>query len=331
MRIGWLLGALALLLPTTARAEAPSPPANEAKATDIPLPDAAQAELKANLKADDPGVRAAANLQKAFQAWQKEPGTDKLAIEANSREAATIAAAMKAAPRRGPKRTKALKQLNALVQKTKADLEIAPPEVQTSVRSTVTKASALVDEVSAEGASAPKSSPGDVTFTDGSNLRYGPTVSLLRFQTSRRKDEPGRLRDYTPALDLLPAQVGFQFIYRPSATPWQLRLPKHKTYQLLSAGGILLAHVDTNRAALGSLSLAATLGLFDDSIGLGVGFDLYRGIPVRGADGQAGSATAYTGLLAAALAREGELTPENAFVVVTLNLAWLTKTVAGEL
>ena len=63
------------------------------------------------------------------------------------------------------------------------------------------------------------------------------------------------------------------------------------------------------------------LGLFEDTLGLGFGFDLYRGIPVQGPDGESGGSTVPTGLLAWAFAREGEITPENAFVVLTINLA----------
>lgn len=293
----------------------PAQPADPAKVPDAPA-------IAQDLHDQDPGVRATANLRQVYT---------ELEDTSSQLKAADIAAELKAAPKPGPRRAKALKNLSTLTKKTTAVVAAAPPGVKRALTPAAKKAA---KETEAAVTPAPPPAPatgGDITFQNGSNLRYGPTVSLLRYQTSRRSDEPGRLRDYTPALALLPAQFGFQFVYRPAETPWRLPLPSHKWYQLLSAGGMLLAHVDTGDASRGSLSLAATLGLFEDSIGLGVGFDLYRGIPVRGADGKAGSSTVYTGLLAPAFAREGELTPENAFVVITLNLAWLTKTVAGEL
>lgn len=159
----------------------------------------------------------------------------------------------------------------------------------------------------------------DIELRSGT-LSYGLTLSLLRFRSSRAQDEPGRFRNYEPEFEFIPGEVGFQFVFKPSSRPWRLRTLDRKPFQLLSAGGLLLAGVDSQQPNRGNLSLAATLSAFDDTIGLGIGVDLYRGIPVQGADGVAGSETAYTGLLAWTAVREGELTPENFFFVVTLGL-----------
>jgi hypothetical protein len=170
----------------------------------------------------------------------------------------------------------------------------------------------------------------EIEFARGETLRYGLSLSLLRFTTSRRPDEPARLRNYTPALELLPAEFGFQFSYRPAASPWRLKKKGDDRFQLLSAGGILLARVDNINFARGGIAIAAVLGLFEETIGVGVGVDLYRGIAVQGADGTAGGGTAYTGILGWAFARQGEVTAENVFVVITLNLSQLAGNLQGQ-
>ena len=98
----------------------------------------------------------------------------------------------------------------------------------------------------------------------------------------------------------------------------------------MSWGGGLLAQIDNQRFERGGLSVAATLGFFEDTVGFGMGFDLYRGIPVASPVGDEKGGTAYTGVLAWGLARDGEVTPENVFAVVTLNLAQLAGRVTGE-
>jgi hypothetical protein len=169
----------------------------------------------------------------------------------------------------------------------------------------------------------------NVTFSNGDHVSYGLSLSLLRFSTSRRIDEPSRQRNYTPALELIPAEFGFQFLYQPEASPWRQRRVGGGQFQMIGVGGVFLARVDNERFERGGLALAGMFSFFDDSIGVGAGFDLYRGIPVEGPDGEVGGATAYTGLLAWGLAKEGELTPENVFVVLSVNLATLAGRVTG--
>ena len=76
--------------------------------------------------------------------------------------------------------------------------------------------------------------------------------------------------------------------------------------------------------------MAATLGFFENAISIGVGVDLYRGIPVLGANGSAGAGTAHTGVLSWAFSPEGEVTPENVFVLLSLSLTRIIGSVSGQ-
>ena len=158
------------------------------------------------------------------------------------------------------------------------------------------------------------------------SLRWGAGLSLLRLSFSRREDEPGRMRNYVPRLERIAPEIGFQFAYSPPGKPWRLRGRegvRSANFQFMSVGGAVLVRLSEQDVSRGGISLAAVLGFFEDRISLGMGFDIYRGIAVADADGARGSSTVYTGLAAWGLAREGELTPENVFVVLSLNLAAL--------
>lgn len=171
----------------------------------------------------------------------------------------------------------------------------------------------------------------EVTLANGARLSWGLAGSLLRFQTQRSESLPGRVRNFRPRLEFVPGEVGFQFLSEPATTPWRLQLENGQTLQLMSWGGLLLASLGEDKALeRGSLSLAATLAFFKNVIGFGAGFDLYRGIPVLGANGTPGGDTAFTGVLAWALAQEGEVTAENAFFVVTVNLSSLAELLTGK-
>lgn len=156
-------------------------------------------------------------------------------------------------------------------------------------------------------------------------LEYGVIASLLLFRTTRSSNESGRLRNYEPSLKLVPGQIGFQFTWNPHARPWRQERKLENGdpdghVQIMSAGGALLFEVDSDNPRQGSLSLAPTLSFFNNSLSFGLGFDLYRGIPVDGADGADGAHTVYTGALAWAFSPQGEVTPENFFVFIALNL-----------
>lgn len=192
------------------------------------------------------------------------------------------------------------------------------------------KIQAAIDEQKAKAAAPVVPKTQTLTLPTGGELRYGLTLSILEFDVSRSPREPAGFRNYAPRLTLVPAEVGFQFIYRPASQPWRTRA-NGKPFQLMSWGGMILVQASTKDLAQGAIRLGATLSFFDETIGIGLGFDLYRGIPALGPDGTAGGATAYTGLLAWAFAPNGELTPENVFVVLTLGLEPIVRGLTGKL
>lgn len=169
-----------------------------------------------------------------------------------------------------------------------------------------------------------------VTLPDGSDFNYGLTVSLFRLSVARLDDEAARMRNYSPKFEALPAEFGFQFTYRPNGSPWRLRTSSKNDFQLMSVGGILLARVNNDNFSQGEVGVAATWQFLEDSVGIGLGFDLYRGVAVQGPDGQRGEGTAYTGLFSWALARDGEITPENVFVLLTVNVAGLAGKISSK-
>lgn len=171
----------------------------------------------------------------------------------------------------------------------------------------------------------------ELEFRRGGRLRYGVSLSLLQFRTARPDNEPGRLRNYTPKLDVLPPEIGVQFTHEPAGAGWRLEKNDGSQFQLMSWGGILLFRVSDEALAQGAISMAVTLNFFNNFVGLGLGFDLYRGIPIAGSDGAAGKGTAHTGVLSWAFARQGEVTPENVFVVFTVGVDPIVRALTGEL
>jgi hypothetical protein len=163
-------------------------------------------------------------------------------------------------------------------------------------------------------------------LTNQGRIRWGAGLSLLRLSFSRQDDEPGRIRNFTPKLERIAPEIGFQFAYSPPGSPWRLRGQngiRSTNFQMMSIGGALLVRLSDQDVSRGGISLAAILGFFEDRVSLGIGFDVYRGIAIADAEHSRGGATAYTGLASWAFAREGELTPENVFIVVSVNLAML--------
>jgi hypothetical protein len=161
-------------------------------------------------------------------------------------------------------------------------------------------------------------------LANGGKLSYGVSLSLLRLSFSRQEDEPARIRNYTPRLERIAPEVGFQFAYAPASDPFRLKTRTANGdgyFQLMSFGGAFLVRLSDQNVSRGGVSVAAIVGFFDDRVSVGMGFDIYRGIPVANVDGMAGAGTAYTGLASWAFAREGELTPENVFLVFSINLA----------
>lgn len=161
-------------------------------------------------------------------------------------------------------------------------------------------------------------------------LEWSLVASLLEFRVVREESEPARNRDYTGKLTVVPPAIGVQFTYQPATAPWRLRKNGKGFLQLISAGGFVLARFDSGNAERGALSLGGTLSFFNNFVGVGLGFDLYRGIAVRGADGVSGSDTVGTGILAWALSPKGQVTPENVFVTLTLGLNPIVDALGGK-
>ncbi len=161
----------------------------------------------------------------------------------------------------------------------------------------------------------------------GDVIRYGLTATMLRFHVLRDPALPGRERSYEPELDVVPGEFGFQVTVAPHYSPLCLRTRDGKPFQVMSIGGMFL--VDPDAGGHSSWSVAGLLSFLNDTIGVGIGFDLYRAIPVRGADGQPGSAVAHTGLLSWATSATGEMTPENLLFLVTLNASSVAKALGG--
>jgi hypothetical protein len=155
-------------------------------------------------------------------------------------------------------------------------------------------------------------------------FKYGPALTLLRLGFSRHEDEPARERNYVPRLEKIAPEIGFQFVYSPAGPPWRWRTKEGRHdghFQFLSVGGAFLIRLSDQDVSRGGVSLAAVAGFFDNAVSLGIGFDIYRGIPVADVNGARGAATAYTGVASWAFSREGEVTPENVFLLFSVNLA----------
>jgi hypothetical protein len=165
---------------------------------------------------------------------------------------------------------------------------------------------------------------GEIALRDGSALRCGVTTTLIKLQATRRASDRARLREYEFGLAKLPLDLGFQFSYRPNLFPWRIKISDSEGFQLISIGGTLAVKMDDQISSQSEITVGVIGSFFDESVSLGIGFDLYRGIPVLGSDGvTSGAGTAPTGLLAWAWSRHGELTPENLSLLLTVNLSKL--------
>lgn len=176
------------------------------------------------------------------------------------------------------------------------------------------------DDAAVAAAKTPKSSGQNVVETDnGGRIRWGFDLAVVRVRSARRADEPSRLRHYEMEVDAVPGAFGFSVFWDPPGQPWRF---KKTDFQLVSVGALLLFEKG-KVAKQSSLSLGVGVGFLERFIILGFLVDLYRGIPVQGADGAAGSSTAETGLFAWAWGRQGEVTPENVSFVINLGLSQL--------
>lgn len=319
-------------------ARVPAPPAAHPENANAPIPAPAGEEA---LQPPAPEVPSAAQL-KAAAAWvvneEREVGNLETTIAVLRGARVRVEDAKQALGAIPEWRVEVQRELSVEPKAAAGEKPFPPTDAQTAQRalSYLKNAENVLTEMvdTEEGVSTAsietKATRSQLEFKRGDRLHYGPTVSLLRFNTSRAPDEPGSERNYEPRLELVPAEFGFQFVYEPWSDPWRLMRADGKPFQLISAGGILLARLDKDKAERGALGLAATLSFFNQVLGLGLGVDLYRGIPTLGANGQLGGDTAYTGLLAWSFARDGELTAENVFFVVTLGLQPIISGLTGQ-
>lgn len=157
-------------------------------------------------------------------------------------------------------------------------------------------------------------------------LAYGPTATLLRFNATRRSTEPGRNRRYEPDLQVVNGELGFQFVWEPNT--WGKKTKSGGHLQIAGVGGAFLFNVVKDKQR--SLSLATQLTFFNNSIGLGLGFDLYRQIRISTSSTDSAEGVAHTGVLAWSFSGEGELTAENVFFVASINLASLVSGLSGD-
>lgn len=144
---------------------------------------------------------------------------------------------------------------------------------------------------------------------------WGLGVNLLRVGVLRRPEEAGYRRNYEPELRWLSPQLTFQVTFQPDTAPWRLA----SGFQSVSLSGIIIAGIDTERAAKSELALGLTVDFLSGIVGVGVALDLYRGVPVRDAAGLPGGDVAPTGLFSAAFLRDGEVSAENVFFLLNLN------------
>lgn len=182
-----------------------------------------------------------------------------------------------------------------------------------------------------ESAVKPQGKPTKGNFEDdnGNRLAWGVQVVLLRLAAVRPASEPARYREFTAGYALIPAEFGFFVALDPSTKYWRLHNDKGEELQLFSPVAMVLVSVDKDKPAHSSLSLGVGIGFLNRALTLGISFDLYRGIGVRGGDGVAGSGTAPTGLISWAISRSGEITPENIAILLSANLSELVTKITG--
>ncbi len=169
---------------------------------------------------------------------------------------------------------------------------------------------------------------GSVDLANGDNIRWGIVLSAVRFRVSRRDDQIARVRDYQPDIDIFSGQFGFQVVWNPSDAPFTLAIANGR-FQLFSVGFQLLGALSTERVEQSELAVTFSIGMLNNVLGIGIGLDLYRGVPALGRNGVVGAETAYTGLLSWAWATEGELTPENLLATIYLNVTGLVEAIGA--
>jgi len=168
---------------------------------------------------------------------------------------------------------------------------------------------------------------GSLTLPSG-RFEWGASVSLLRIGALRDPTLPGSTRRYETDLRTLNTELTFQLFYNPASRPWR-RVDEGtlRSFQVMSPTAFLTLGLNDTNLSQSAISMGVGMGFLDNYLILGIGFDLYRGIPVQGGSGSPGGSTANTGLLSLVTSSEGEFTPENIFFVIHLNLLPLARRV----
>lgn len=170
-------------------------------------------------------------------------------------------------------------------------------------------------------ASGPKTD--EEASTERGDYRWGLTGTLLRLRATRDWPSSALGRTHHLDLEVVPGEFGFQFTYRPHTAWFELHKKDGRPFQLMSIGGMLLTQLNREHTARTSLTIAFTMSFLEDTLVLGVGIDLYRGIPLTGEQ------TAPTGVLGWAWSRRGEFTTENFSLLVGINLAAFASRISG--
>lgn len=157
---------------------------------------------------------------------------------------------------------------------------------------------------------------------------WGLGIPLLRLGVLRRADEPGFRRNYETELQWLKPQLTFQVTLRPRIRPWRtIDVNTHTEFQSISISGLVVAGLNTDDARKSEVALGLSVNFLNGIVGIGIAFDLYRGIPVLSGTGAPGGDIVPTGLFAAAFTRDGEMTMENIFFLFNLNFVAIGQTV----
>ncbi len=163
--------------------------------------------------------------------------------------------------------------------------------------------------------------------------RLTGAVALVSVSIQRRADEAARERRFEPSLE---GTGGFSLLvlHRPcgmrrvieSGEACPEGAERKPTIQLVSFGlNLLFALPSSQGNTFPRLGLGLAMLFFDDAIGFTLGIDLYRGIDVLDTGR---STVAHTGLFSL-FTPEGELTWENGYFGVLLNIEGLARQISG--
>lgn len=159
-----------------------------------------------------------------------------------------------------------------------------------------------------------------IALKNGDRISYGVTLAAVRLRATRDPNQDARLRDYQPEADFVPTLVGLRIVYEPSGGPWRLDTAG-EPMQLIGIEFPLYLEKGTGNS-LESLSAGVGLTLVDGLLGVGLAFDVYRVVKVKGGQTE-------TGIMPWTLSRTGEVTAENVAVMVTIGLDPIVNALSG--